>query len=110
MRIAASAADASSGAGWECTFISSSHEVRDGHSGEKNHATQARTHATLTITKITGSGAAGTTANVTLTDAASHLSETLHLENTFAHEFGTSASDYVLTHVTPIVGMLFELG
>jgi len=67
--------------------------------------------ATTSITKITGSGAAGSITNVTLTDSASHLSETLHLVNTYAGQFGTAASDYSLTpdnHVS-IVGTLFEL-
>jgi hypothetical protein len=43
--------------------------------------------ATTSITKITnsGGGAAGSITNVTLTDSASHLSETLHLVNTTAH-------------------------
>jgi hypothetical protein len=35
--------------------------------------------------------------NVTVTDSASHLSETLHLVNATAGEFGTSASEYSLS-------------
>jgi len=67
--------------------------------------------ATTSITKITGTGAVGTTTDVTLTDSASHLTETLHLVNTTAKEFGTIASDYVLTvdHDVPIIGTLFHL-
>jgi hypothetical protein len=67
--------------------------------------------ATTSITKITGGGSAGSVTNVTLTDSATHLSETLHLVNTSAGQFGTTASDYSLTpdnHVS-IVGTLFEL-
>jgi hypothetical protein len=67
--------------------------------------------ATTSITKITGTGAVGTTTDVTLTDSASRLTETLHLVNTTAKEFGTIASDYVLTadHDVPIIGTLFHL-
>jgi hypothetical protein len=69
--------------------------------------------ATTSITKITNAGgdAAGSITNVTLTDSASHLSETLHLVNATAHEYGTSVSDYSLTPdagVT-IVGTAFHL-
>ncbi len=67
-------------------------------------------YATTSITKIAGTGAVNATTDVTLTDSASHLSETLHLFNTTAHEFGTSASDYSLVAAsTPLVGTLFEL-
>jgi hypothetical protein len=68
--------------------------------------------ATTSITNITGGGGAGSVTNVTLTDSASHLSETLHLVNTTAHEFGTDASNYSLTqdqNTTPIVGTAFHL-
>jgi hypothetical protein len=69
--------------------------------------------ATTSITKVTnsGGGAAGSITNVTLTDSASHLSETLHLVNATAHEYGTSASDYSLTpdaNVT-MLGTAFHL-
>jgi hypothetical protein len=66
---------------------------------------------TTSITKITGGAAAGSITNVTLTDSATHLSETLHLVNTSTGQFGTTASDYSLTpdnHVS-VVGTLFEL-
>jgi hypothetical protein len=66
------------------------------------------------ISKITGTGAAGTTTNVTLTDAdpgnSAKLSVTLHLMNQFAGQFGTSASDYLLTSDhTAGNGTLFQL-
>ena len=64
---------------------------------------------TVSITKITGNGAVGSVTNVTLTDGS--LSETLHLVNTTAGQFGDSVSDYSLTpdrvdrrHPLPRVG------
>jgi hypothetical protein len=53
--------------------------------------------ADTTITSVTGTGAKGTTTNVTLTDSADDLTVTLHLLNQSANQFGTSASDYSLT-------------
>jgi len=66
------------------------------------------------ITRVTGTGAAGTTTNVTLTDHdpsnPSLLTLTLHLMNQFANQFGASASDYSLkSDSTPSHGTLFEL-
>ncbi len=66
------------------------------------------------ITKITGTGAAGTTTNITLTDAdpsnPAKLSVTLHLMNQLANQFGTSASDYSLaSDHTASNGTLFQL-
>jgi len=53
--------------------------------------------ADTTITSVSGTGAVGTTTNVTLTDSADDLVVTLHLLNQSANQFGTSASDYSLT-------------
>ena len=53
--------------------------------------------AYTTITGVTGTGAAGTFTNVTLTDSADHLTTTLHLLNQFNGQFAGSASDYSLT-------------
>jgi hypothetical protein len=53
--------------------------------------------ADTTITSVTGTGAVGTTTNVTLKDSADNLTVTLHLLNQSANQFGTSASDYSLT-------------
>ena len=66
------------------------------------------------ITRVTGTGAAGTTTNVTLADHdpsnPSPLTLTLHLMNQFANQFGASASDYSLkSDSTPSHGTLFEL-
>jgi hypothetical protein len=46
-----------------------------------------------------------------LTDNVSHLSETLHLVDATAGEFGSGAGDYSLTadNNTPVVGTLFHL-
>jgi hypothetical protein len=53
--------------------------------------------ADTTITGVTGSGAAGTTTNVTLTDSVDHLTTTLQLLNQYANQFAVNASDYSLT-------------
>jgi hypothetical protein len=53
--------------------------------------------ADTTITSVTGTGAAGTTTNVTLTDSADNLTTTLHLLNQYANQFAVNASDYSLT-------------
>lgn len=66
------------------------------------------------ITDIVGTGAAGTTTNVTLTDAdpgnPAPLSVTLYLMNLFANEFRMSASAYTVSNdQTPSHGALFQL-
>ena len=49
------------------------------------------------ITSVTGTGAIGTTTNVTLTDSVDRLTTTLHLLNQTANQFAVNASDYSLT-------------
>ncbi len=49
------------------------------------------------ITGVTGTGAAGSTTNVTLTDSVDRLTTTLHLLNQYANQFAVTASDYSLT-------------
>jgi hypothetical protein len=53
--------------------------------------------ADTTVTGVTGTGALGTTTNVTLTDSVDHLTVTLHLLNQYANQFAVNASDYSLT-------------
>jgi hypothetical protein len=61
------------------------------------------------IAKVTGTGAAGTTTNVTITDGTQSV--VLKLVNDVAGEFAVSAGAYSLTadSHSPIVGTLFEL-
>ena len=49
------------------------------------------------ITGVTGTGAKGTTTNVTLTDKSDGLTTTLHLLNQYASQFAVSKNDYSLT-------------
>jgi hypothetical protein len=51
------------------------------------------------ITGVTGTGAAGTTTNVTITDGG--LNATLHLLNQYANEFAVNANAYSLTSDNP---------
>jgi hypothetical protein len=51
------------------------------------------------ITGVTGTGAVGTTTNVTVTDGA--LTATLHLMNQYANQYAVSANDYSLTSDHP---------
>jgi hypothetical protein len=51
------------------------------------------------ITGVTGTGAAGTTTNVTVTDGA--LNATLHLLNQYANEFAVNANAYSLSSDHP---------
>jgi hypothetical protein len=62
------------------------------------------------ITSVTGTGAAGTTTNVTITDGA--LTATLHLMNQYANQFAVNANDYSLTSDNPgssSAGTLFSV-
>jgi hypothetical protein len=62
------------------------------------------------ITGVTGTGAAGTTTNVTVTDGA--LTATLHLLNQYANEFAVNANAYSLTSDHPgssSAGTLFSV-
>jgi hypothetical protein len=64
------------------------------------------------ITSVTGTGAKGTTTNVTFTDSVDHLSETLHLLNQFANQYAVNPSDYSLTSDNPhsaAAGTLFSV-
>ncbi|HTV31933.1 MAG TPA: hypothetical protein VME69_02365, partial [Methylocella sp.] len=49
------------------------------------------------ITDVTGTGAKGTTTNVTLTDSKDHLTTTLHLLNQYASQFAVNSNAYSLT-------------
>jgi hypothetical protein len=62
------------------------------------------------ITSVVGTGAAGSTTDVTITDAS--LSTTIHLLNQYANQFAVSASAYTVTSDHPgsaSAGTLFTL-
>jgi hypothetical protein len=53
--------------------------------------------ASTSIASVTGTGAAGTTTNVTLKDSSDGLTATLHLLNQSVNQFAVNAKDYSLT-------------
>ena len=57
--------------------------------------------ANTSITSVTGTGAKGTTTNVTLKDSSDGLTTTLHLLNQYANQFAVNAKDYSLTSANP---------
>jgi hypothetical protein len=63
------------------------------------------------ISAVSGTGRAGTTTNVTLTDSSDHLTETLHLLNQYTNQFAVNRNDYSLTSdgASPAAGTLFSV-
>ena len=57
--------------------------------------------ADTSITGVAGTGAQGTTTNVTLKDSSDGLTATIHLLNQFAGQFATTASAYTLASAQP---------